>query len=245
MPPTGEPPSPRRDADARFPRPPRRQPPAGDVPVPDAPDRAPQGPAAGTQDEMLQLLDDTHARDLEAQLVRRARAGDRASFEELVRVHLSQVYRVVFRLVGSHEDAEDLAQECFVRAWRGLAWYRGDSAFATWLCRIAVHLAQDHLRARSRRGGATSLAHDAPLAAREVPAEDLDRRESLQRLRSAIERLPARMRASLVLRVFEGWEYADVARSVGVTPATARTQVMRARKLLVRWMAPWLERRKP
>jgi len=194
---------------------------------------------------MLHLLDETQARALEAQLVRRAKGGDRESFEQLVRAHFAQVYRVVFRMVGSHEDAEDLAQDCFVRAWRGLAWYREESALATWLCRIAVHLAQDHLRARSRRSRAVELAPELDAAVRSSPAEDLERREVVQNLRSALDRLPARMRASLVLRVFEGLEYPEVARSVGVTPATARTHVMKARRLLLRWMAPWLGRRTP
>src|SRR5688572_10220920 len=102
----------------------RRQAEASDVCGSESAGAGPSGPPTRSAEAMLHLLDETHARELEARLVRRAKDGDRASFEELVRAHFAQVYRVLFRLVGSHEDAEDLAQECFVRAWRGLAWYR-------------------------------------------------------------------------------------------------------------------------
>lgn len=194
---------------------------------------------------MRHLLGWMRDREMELELVRRSKAGDRAAFEELVRAHFARMYRLLFRLVGNHEDAEDLAQESFVRAWRALELFREDASFGTWIERIGVHLARDHHRARSRHGaGATFEPEDADATAAEhrAPSAETVHRELLADLRSALERLPDALRAVFVLRVFEGRDYDDVARAVGVTPATARTNVMKARRLLLRWMASWIER---
>ena len=86
----------------------------------------------------------------EPTLVASARDGDRGAFDRLVRAHFAGVYATLFRLVGNHEDAEDLAQETFVRAYGGLSAYRGDCALRPWLTRIALHLARDHFRRRGR-----------------------------------------------------------------------------------------------
>lgn len=191
---------------------------------------------------MLKLLDWMQDRSLDLPLVQRARAGDRGAFELLLRAHLPRVYRLLYRLVGSHEDAEDLAQECFVRAWRALELYREQASFSTWLDRIALNLARDLHRRRARRADLFAPVGLESAAQHKVPSEGLAQREMLAGLRTALGRLPETLRTALVLRVFEGREYDDIARCSGVTPATARTQVLKARKLLVRWLAPWLER---
>jgi RNA polymerase sigma-70 factor (ECF subfamily) len=182
----------------------------------------------------------------EATLVRQARSGDRAAFDALVRRHFTAVYRMLHRLVGNHEDAEDLAQECFVRAWGALAWYDGDArgdggTLRPWLRRIALHLAQDHHRRRGRRPAQTAEGLEA-LAADPLrdPQGELGRRELGARVAAGVESLPERLRSAFVLRVLEGLDYDEVGRSTGVTPATARTHVMQARRRLVRWLAPWL-----
>ncbi|NOT29568.1 MAG: sigma-70 family RNA polymerase sigma factor, partial [Planctomycetes bacterium] len=89
--------------------------------------------------------------EAERRRIERARAGERDAQEELLRVHYARVHATAFRLLGNHEDAEDLAQECFVRAFRSLAFYRGEGSFAGWLRRILVHLVQDRFRARAQR----------------------------------------------------------------------------------------------
>jgi RNA polymerase sigma-70 factor (ECF subfamily) len=178
----------------------------------------------------------------ELELVRRARDGDRAAFDGLVRAHFKRVYAFTHRLIRSHEDAEDLAQECFVRAWRALPHYREEAAFATWLCRIALHLAQDHRRSGARRAIAIPVEPETPASAASSPAEALTRGEMAQEVAAALDRLPARLRAALVLRTIEGREYDEVAEITGVKSTTARTQVMQARKLLQRALAPWLSR---
>jgi RNA polymerase sigma-70 factor (ECF subfamily) len=190
----------------------------------------------------------------EAALVERARAGDREAFDALARVHLPRIYSVLFRLLGTHEDAEDLAQECFVRAHRSLRFYRGEGAFIGWLVRIAVHLARDHARSGSRglpfapRGGSGAGTGGVQgleaLAARgPAPWQELSRRELVQRLARSIDTLPEPLRIALVLRVLEGMEYEEVAQVTGLRPATVRTKVMKARKLLARLMGPFVDRK--
>jgi len=178
----------------------------------------------------------------ESDFVRRARDGDLAAFDALVRTHFKRVYSFTHRLVGSHEDAEDLAQECFVRAWRALPHYREEAAFGTWLCRIALHLAQDHRRAGARRAITIPMEHGERPSSEASPAEALTRAELSKEVALALDRLPARLRAALVLRAIEGREYDEVAGITGVKSATARTHVMQARKLLQRALAPWLSR---
>ena len=214
--------------------------------------------------DMARTLDEMREAADEQALVRRARGGDRGAFDELVRLHFARVYAFLHRMIGSHEDAEDLAQECFVRAWRSLALYRAEASFATWLHRIALHLAQDHRRGGARRsrivpledsGHGTSevgsrrvagTAGTPPVFAPEPsPAETASRNELARELPHALSRLPPRLRAALVLRALEGRGYPEVAEITGVEPATARAHVMQARRLLLRWLAPWLPREPP
>lgn len=192
---------------------------------------------------MERCLEDS--RERERALVRRARAGEPAAFEELIRAHFRGVYALLFRLAGNHEDAEDLAQETFVRAWRALASLRDGEALSPWLRRIALHIARDHFRVRTRRGRHEPIDEGERAGRGRQPGEALGERELMQRLRDALDRLPQRLRAPLFLRALEGLDYDEVARETGVRPATARTQVMQARKLLLRWLGPWLEGRKP
>jgi RNA polymerase sigma-70 factor (ECF subfamily) len=184
-------------------------------------------------------------------LVEAARGGDRGAFDALVRRHFRRVYALAFRLTGNHEDAEDLAQECFVRAYHALAWFRGDAGFATWLARIAVHLARDRRRRAGRRpamlafesaGEAARGLPDGSGPRRGSPEGTASRRELSVALAEAVRRLPGPLSEALVLRLFEGLDYDEVAAITGVRPGTVRTQVMKARKLLLRWLGPLLDR---
>ncbi len=176
--------------------------------------------------------------------IARARDGDRAAFDGLVRTYFPRVYSVLFRLLGNHEDAEDLAQECFVRAFAALRFYRGDGAFGGWLSRIAVHLARDHARAGRERGARDIEAVELEGSER-TPWQELSRRELAAELARSIGSLPEPLRVALVLRVLEGMDYVEVARITGLRPGTVRTQVMKARRLLARLLAPFFERRTP
>ena len=179
---------------------------------------------------------------LEADLLERAREGDRGAFDGLVRLHFARVYALLFRMVGNHEDAEDLAQECFVKAQCSLRWFRGEAAFSTWLYRIALSTSRDHFRASGRRARSESLVDEstAPPSRAGGPREEVARHELMAGLRSSLERLPHRLRAALVMRTHEEMEYEEVAEVLGITVGTARTHVMKARRLLERWMKPWI-----
>jgi RNA polymerase sigma-70 factor (ECF subfamily) len=176
--------------------------------------------------------------------IARARAGDRAAFDVLARAHLPRVYSVLFRLLGNHEDAEDLAQESFVRAFGSLRFYRGEGPFGAWLLRIAVHLARDHARSPRGRGASDITAIDLEGSER-APWQELSQRELSTELARSIASLPEPLRVALVLRVLEGMDYGEVARVTGLRPGTVRTQVMKARKVLARLLAPFFERRMP
>ena len=174
--------------------------------------------------------------------IARASAGDRAAQDELLRAHYARVHASAFRLLGNPEDAEDLAQECFVRAFRALAFYRGEGSFAGWLRRILVHLAQDRFRAQGKQLEHSPLAPDSVAGSTREPQARMEGRELQRALAEALRSLSAPLRIALVLRALEGLEYDEIAAATGSTPATARTRVMKARKALLRLLGPRLER---
>lgn len=186
----------------------------------------------------------------EHRLVAQAQSGDRKAFDSLVRHHFADVYSLLFRLVGNHEDAEDLAQETFVRGYRSLAFFKAEGRFGAWLGRIALHLARDHHR-RRQRGPFVPGLDPGDLdpgdldhgSAEPGPVRELTRKELVALLGEAVGGLPRNLRAALVMRVLEGREYEEVAEVTGMTPGTVRTQVMKARRLLLRAIAPWIGRR--
>jgi RNA polymerase sigma-70 factor (ECF subfamily) len=174
----------------------------------------------------------------ERRRIEAAEAGDRAAQEELLRGHYARVHATAFRLVGNPEDAEDLAQECFVRAFRSLAFYRGEGSFAGWLRRIVVHLAQDHYRAHGKEPAPEQLPGE--LCGGREPHGLVEDRELRFVLTDALRTLAAPLRIALLLRTREGLEYVEIGTMTGVTPETARTRVMKARKALSRLLAPYL-----
>lgn len=183
-------------------------------------------------------------RDLdERALVHRARAGEAGAFDALARAHLPPLYATAFHLVGNHEDAEDMVQECLVKAHLALRWYRGEGTLAGWLRRILVHLARDRFRRRVRRPVVAPLALGDEPRTNEGPAAEAGGRELQRLVAEGMERLPERLRIALALRTLDGLDYDAIAESTGVTPATARTHVMKARRALQRWLAPYLGRR--
>lgn len=164
-------------------------------------------------------------------LVAAAAAGGVAAFEALYRRHASRVYGVIARLVGYHgARAEDLTQEAFVRAWQALPNFRFESAFGTWLHRLAVNTALMELRGRRSRpledsdedafdgiGSADSAGHVTALSM------DLER---------AVASLPPRARAVLVLYDVEGWKHEEIAVELGMAVGSSKAQLHRARSLL-------------
>jgi RNA polymerase sigma-70 factor (ECF subfamily) len=154
--------------------------------------------------------------------------GDRAAFQRLYRRHVDRVHGAVYRLSGyDHARAEDLTQEAFVRAWQKLDSFRGQSAFGTWLYRLAVNVALMDIRSR----GADPVGfmdQDTLPEHGEIPFCAAER-EELQR---AIGRLPPRARAVLVLHDVEGWRHEDIGTELGMAVGSSKAQLHRARGLL-------------
>lgn len=174
---------------------------------------------------------DSTAIDADQALARRAGQGDVAAFEALYRRHVGRVHGVIARLVGqAGARAEDLAQEAFVRAWQALPGYRFESAFGTWLYKLAVNTALMELRSRRSQPHTDSGddAYDdlgAPDSAGHLTALSRD-------LEQAMATLPARARAVLVLHDVEGWKHHEIAAELDMAVGTSKAQLHRARRLL-------------
>jgi RNA polymerase sigma-70 factor (ECF subfamily) len=168
----------------------------------------------------------------DAQLVRLATRGDLDAFAELVDRHRPVVVRVATRIVGS-EDAEDVSQDAFLRAFHRLEHFRGDAPFRSWLLRIAHNAALDHL-ARRRPEPVDPQAFDASeQAATRPPAERLELRERIERLESKLRGLSAPHRAVLVLRDAEGLSYEEIADITETPLGTVKGRLHRARREFV------------
>lgn len=178
--------------------------------------------------------------------------GDRAAFSSLIRIHRPTVQRVAQRLVGSYEDAEDIAQDTFVRAWRGLDKFAGGADapkhFSAWLIKITVHLCRDLQRRRGRRpeeaaaeilGGSSTQEPAAPGYGE--PSRLGAHREAQRHAANAIAALPEQLRTAFVLRALEGHSYGAIAEFTGVRPATVRTQMVQARRAMRRMLAGWAD----
>lgn len=164
-----------------------------------------------------------------ADLVRRAQQGDLAAFDRLYAAHVDRVYALCLRMSGQREQAEQLTQDAFVRAWEKLRLFRGESAFGSWLYRLAVNVILEDRRADRRRTAPLHAGGDRLLADTPARTGAPDLRLDLER---AIAALPPRARAVLVLYDVEGYPQEEVARMLGVAIGTVKAQLHRARSLL-------------
>jgi RNA polymerase sigma-70 factor, ECF subfamily len=159
----------------------------------------------------------------DAVLVKQFQEGDEEAFDELVERHRRRVYGLVCRLAGP-ADADDLAQEVFLAAYRSLRGFRGESTFSTWLYRITVHTCSHHLR--RRRLETTELEEGEPDAHRERdPEQAALRRELCDRVREAIDALPYKLRLVIVLRDLQGLSYEEIADVVRCPIGTVRSRL--------------------
>jgi RNA polymerase sigma-70 factor (ECF subfamily) len=160
--------------------------------------------------------------------VRRAQAGEADAFEALYREQVGRVYALCLRLSGDRAAAEELTQDVFVRLWERLRSFRGESAFSTWLYRLATNVALMAHRARGRRERRVASVDDPAVFDRGTethPGEALD-------LERALARLPAGAREVFVLHDVEGFGHAEVGRLLGIAEGTSKAQLFRARRLL-------------
>jgi RNA polymerase sigma factor (sigma-70 family) len=164
-------------------------------------------------------------------LARAAGLGDAKAFEALYRKHSRRIYAVVWRLAGGQAArADDLVQEAFIRAWQALPMFRFESAFSTWLHRLAVNTAL--MQIRKRAGGEAGEGDDAVLES--LPTDDTAGQRTRERLdlERAVATLPERARAVLVLHDIEGWKHEEIAAELGMAVGSSKAQLHRARKLL-------------
>ena len=179
-------------------------------------------------------------REEEYAVIRRVCAGDTDAFEALVTAYQKQVYNLALRTVGNEEDAADMTQEAFLRAYRSLGSFRGDSKFSVWLYRLTTNICIDFLRSRGRRPTVSLTAADEDEEPQELDVADdrFDPVQSLERaeLRRAVQRglasLPEDYRRILMLRELSGLSYAEIGQVLRLEEGTVKSRLFRARKKL-------------
>lgn len=191
--------------------------------------------------------------DNDAMLVARVQRGDKQAFNLLVAKHQYRIRALIGRMVADPAEVEDLVQEAFIKAYRALAGFRGDSAFYTWLYRIAVNTAKRHLAGAARRppmqeldaGDATGDLGPARAPTRLVetntPEAMLQNDQLVATIRRAIAQLPDELRRAIVLRELEGLSYEDIAEALDCPIGTVRSRIFRAREAVQTAIAPLLD----
>ncbi len=170
----------------------------------------------------------------EAALVDRAKAGDVSAFAELVRSTEADVYTLAYRLTGNDDDARDVAQDAYLRAFRGLKRFRGDARFSTWMYRITANCASTHL-SRRNKAGHDELSDDDPMPDErpESNPEGMAEAAALRdRMTAALAELPPSMRTVVVLRDVYDLPHEAIASELGITEAAAKVRLHRARRKL-------------
>jgi RNA polymerase sigma-70 factor (ECF subfamily) len=179
------------------------------------------------------------ASDTDQQLVQRAQRGDLRAFDLLVLKYQGRIAALVSRYVSDAGEVEDVTQEAFIKAYRALGKFRGDSAFYTWLYRIAANAAKNHLVAKGRRPGADATIEDAEgfeeggmLSESASPEALAMGSELAEVVESALNALPDELKAALMLREFDGLSYDDIADVLGCPVGTVRSRIFRAREAI-------------
>jgi len=149
-------------------------------------------------------------------------------FSRIAREHASGIYRLAFRISGCDADAQDLAQETFLRAWRGIRSFRGDARVRTWLIRILLNVAGE----KARRRRMVRLTTEAPDGRNGDPGEEFARRDLVRRVLGAVHALPRRQREAMLLRVRGELSYQDIGEVMGIRPGVVGLHLVAARKRL-------------
>jgi RNA polymerase sigma-70 factor (ECF subfamily) len=189
-------------------------------------------------------------RDIDQQLVERVQRGDKGAFDLLVSKYQRKIFRLLSRLVRDSAEVEDVAQEAFIKAYRALPNFRGESAFYTWLYRIAINTAKNYLVSQGRRVPTTTEAdiEEAETFDDGERLRDLNTPESMLRTKQvgeavnrAIDRLPEDLRTAMVLREIEGLSYEEIAESMNCPIGTVRSRIFRAREAIAQELKPILD----
>jgi RNA polymerase sigma-70 factor (ECF subfamily) len=188
-------------------------------------------------------------REIDQQLVERAQRGDKHAFELLVSKYQRKLARLLSRFVRDPAETEDVTQEAFIKAYRALPSFRGDSAFYTWLYRIGINTAKNYLVALGRRAPTTTgfdsedaeSFEDADLL-RDIntPESELMSKQIAQTVNEAMEGLPDELRSAITLREIEGLSYEDIANIMNCPIGTVRSRIFRAREAIAEKLRPLL-----
>ena len=189
--------------------------------------------------------------ELDSALVERVQNGDRRAFDLLVRKYQHKVIGLISRYVNNYAECEDVAQEAFGGAWRAIGSFRGDSAFYTWMYKIAVNTAKNHLVAMGRRPPTDDIAaEDAVfLTGAErmqegaTPERELLRQEIEQTVFGTVQALPEELRTAITLREVDGLSYEEIAEKMGCPIGTVRSRIFRAREAIDQQLRPLLSDR--
>ena len=189
-------------------------------------------------------------RDIDQQLVERVQRGDKAAFNLLVVKYQRKIFRLLSRLIRDQAEIEDVAQEAFIKAYRALPNFRGESAFYTWLYRIAINTAKNYLVSQGRRAPTSTPTdiEDAETFDDSDHLRDLNTPDSMlvtkqvgEAVNRAIDRLPEDLRTAIVLRELEGLSYEEIAESMQCPIGTVRSRIFRAREAIASELKPILD----
>ena len=192
-------------------------------------------------------------REIDRQLVERAQRGDKRAFELLVEKYQRKLARLLSRFIRDPAEVEDVTQEAFIKAYRALPAFRGDSAFYTWLYRIGINTAKNYLMAMGRRAPtSTEVEADEAEGFEEgeqlrdinTPESVLLSNEIAETVNSTIEQLPEELRRAIQMREIEGMSYEDIAQAMDCPIGTVRSRIFRAREAIAEQLRPLLDTRK-
>ena len=179
-------------------------------------------------------------REQEAAIVRKVLGGDANAFETLVLEYEKNVYNIALRMTGNSEDAADMTQEAFIKAYNSLQSFRGDSKFSVWLYRIVSNVCLDFLRSRNRRPTVSLSVEDDDGEDAQLDVADesqspellLDRKLTRESVRRGLDSLPPDYRQILLLREIQGLSYDEISQALGLEVGTVKSRIFRARKRL-------------
>lgn len=207
--------------------------PGAGMPPPDDRRTAPMPAFASLHSAAPRPADAADRGPSDLELVARVRGGDEGAFRALVDRHRQRIFALCHRILRDPEDAEDAAQEAFVKAYRRLDSFRGDSQLYTWLYRIATNVANDHYQARRRRrsveGGDSETLQPPRVDDPDRPDRAAERADLKVVARRALDKLPPLFRTVLILREYEGLEYRDIAETLNIELGTVMSRLFRAR----------------
>ena len=192
-------------------------------------------------------------REVDQQLVERAQRGEKAAFELLVAKYQRKLVRLLSRFIRDPTEVEDVAQEAFIKAYRALPSFRGDSAFYTWLYRIGINTAKNYLVAMGRRAPTVTEIESPDSEGGEesgqvpdynTPENELMSRQIAETVNRAVEDLPEELRTAITLRELEGLSYEEIASIMNCPIGTVRSRIFRAREAIAEKLRPQLETRK-